>query len=260
MNLKSIKATLLVAFIILTGTLTYWGLNKKEATIDFNALSEKRNKDMQVQSEESFNNILKNIGNSTTVVKPEILQSEDTSKLSLSIQLLDTMKQHLYAAVLSEKLANLQNSAFRYHMAARYYLMATEKHENELMLYKKARVNLNKCIELDSSNLDAQVDLAVSVYNINSWEPSQNPMDMMQPAKLLLGVVKRNPNHIDALYYLAKLSIETKQYEKAIERFKKLVSLQPQNREFYLELSGIYSIMGNEQESKLWLEKAKSIQ
>ncbi len=260
MNLKSIKATLLVAFIILTGTLTYFGLNKKEAQIDFNAISQKRNKDMLVQSEEEFNNLLKNIGNSTTVVKPEILQSNDTAQLSLSIQLLDTMKQHLYAAVLSEKLAGIQNSSHRFHMAARYYLMATDKHQNELMLYKKAKFNLDKCIELDSTNLDAQVDLAVSVYNINSWEPSDNPMDMMQPAKLLLGVVKRNPNHIDALYYLGKLAIETKQYEKAIERFKKLVSLQPQNREYYMEISGIYSLMGNEQESKLWLEKAKSIQ
>lgn len=260
MNLKSIKATLLVAFIILTGTLTYIGLNKSEASIDFDAISKKRTESMRMQSEEDFEKVLKNIGSSTNVVKPEILQSEDTAKLALSIQLLDTMKQHLYAAVLSEKLARLQNSPYRYRQAARFFLMATEKRENELMLFKRARIDLEKCIELDSNNLDAQVDLAVSVYNILSWEPAASPAENMKPTMLLLGVVKKNPDHIDALYYLGKLAIETQQYEKAIGRFKKLVSLQPQNREFYLEISGIYGKMGNETEAKLWFDKAQSIQ
>jgi Flp pilus assembly protein TadD len=72
-------------------------------------------------------------------------------------------------------------------------------------------------------------------------------------------VVKTNPNHIDGLYYLGKLAIESNQLEKAIERFKKLVSLQPQNREFYLELSGIYNMMGNKTESKAWADKANAI-
>lgn len=257
MKLTVIKATLLVAFIILTGTLTYFGLNSKKAEIDFKALEKKRTEEMRTQNESDFESVLRNIGSSTTVVKPEILQSTDTSKLSLSIELLDTMKQYIYAAVLSEKMAKLNNSAFRYHRAARYFLMATEEGKNELMLFKKAKSNLEKCIELDTANLDAVVDLAVSVYNINSIEPPKEQMAMMQPAKLLLSVNRRDPNHLDALYYLGKLAIESNQLEKAIERFKKLVSLQPQNQEFYLEISRIYGMQGNETESKAWAEKAR---
>lgn len=259
MKLNSVKATLLVAFIILTGTLTYFGLNRSKASIDFKAIEAKNAEEMRTQTEEEFANVLKNIGSSTSVVKPEILQSTDTAKLSLSIQLLDTMKQYIYAGVLSERLAGIQKSAHLYHMAARYFLLATEDHKNELMLFKKAKGNLETCIEMTPNNLDAKVDLAVSIYNINGWQKPENTSDLMRPALLLREVVKEDPNHIDGLYYLGKLAIESNQLEKAIERFKKLVSLQPQNREFYLELSGIYKMMGNETESKAWADKASAI-
>jgi Flp pilus assembly protein TadD len=54
--------------------------------------------------------------------------------------------------------------------------------------------------------------------------------------------------------------MESNQTEKAIERFKKLVSLQPQNREFYLELSRIYQMKGDQKEAKAWEDKARDIQ
>ena len=259
MKLKLVKAILMIAFIVLTAALTYLGLNRREASIDFVALDKARSAEASTQSEEAFANVLKNIGNSTKLVKPDILQSGDTGRLSLSVRLLDTMRQYIYAGVLSEKLALLQESSYRYHMAARYFLLATEAHENELMLFRKARTNLSKCIEKDPGNLDAKVDLAVSIYNINNLKKPDNQMDLMQPALLLREVVKADSNHIDGLYYLGKLAMESNQTEKAIERFKKLVSLQPQNREFYLELSRIYQMKGDQKEAKAWEDKARDI-
>ena len=149
--------------------------------------------------------------------KPDILQSNDTARLSLSIRLLDTMKQYTYAGVLAERLGNIQNTSERYHSAARYYLLATEEHKNELMLFKKARKNLETAIALTPQNLDAKVDLAVSIYNINNFQKPDDRMDLMKPAKLLLEVVRTDSTHIDAQYYLAKLAIESNQLEKAIE-------------------------------------------
>lgn len=259
MKLKVIKATLLVAFIVLTVSLTYLGRKSNKASIDFKALQEKRAKEMRVQTESDFESVLKNIGNSTTLVKPDILSSNDTTKLSLSIQLLDTMKQYIYAGVLSERLAGIQKSAYRYHMAARLFLMATEEGKNELMLFKKAKSNLENCLNLNPNNLDAKVDLAVSVYNVNRFQPPAETVLMMQPARLLLEVVRTDSNHLDALYYLGKLAQESNQYEKAIGRFKKLVSLQPQNQSFYLEIVKTYQMMGNETEAKVWADKAQAI-
>ncbi len=262
MKLNFIKATLVVAFLVLTGWLTYIGLNKKEANIDFKGLEKKRSEAMNDQNQVAFENLLKNIGNSTTVVKPDILVSTDTSRLSLSIQLLDSNKLYAYAGVLSEKLANIQHSAYRYFMASRYFLMETYSHlnpENELMFIKKSKNNLEKSLEINPDNLDAKVDLAICIYNINKIQPPENMADNMKPIQLLVSVVETNPNHVDALYYLGKLAIEGDKLDKAIERFKKLVSLQPQNPEFYLELSKIYEMKGNKIEAKEWADKARNL-
>jgi tetratricopeptide (TPR) repeat protein len=262
MKFTYIKATLWVAFFLLVIVLSYLGFNKNEAKYDFKQLADKKNSDMQVQTQSEFENTLKNIGSSSNVVKPDVLTSNDTNRLMLSIQLLDTMKQFLYAAVLSERLANIQKSESDYLKAARFYLMELYKHDessNELMLTKKAKENLEKCLSINENNLDAKVDLAVSIYNLNKMQTPENQMDLMKPALLLREVVASDSNHLDGLYYLGKLAVESNQLEKAIVRFKKLVSLQPQNREFYLELSQIYAMMGNKEESTLWEKKAQSI-
>jgi tetratricopeptide (TPR) repeat protein len=262
MKITYIKATLWVAFFLLIIVLSLIGFNKREANYDFKKLADKKNTAMQVQTQSEFESTLKNIGSSTNVVKPDVLNSNDTSRLLLSIQLLDTMKQYLYAGVLAERLAKIQNNDSRYLQAARFYLMELYKHDessNELMLTKKSKENLEKCLTLNPQNLDAKVDLAVCVYNLNKMQTPEDQMDLMKPALLLREVLAVDSNHLDGLYYLGKLAVESNQFEKAIVRFKKLVSLQPQNREFYLELSQIYAMMGNKEESKLWENKAQSI-
>lgn len=229
MNLKVIKATLLVAFIVLTVALTYFGLNSRKGQYDFKKLAEEKTEKASSQSDDAFQNKIKNIGKSSKVVQSDILQSIDTQRLSMAVELLDTMQDYLYAAVVSEKLAAIQNTSSRYYSTAILYLKASENEEFKLNIYKKAKENLKKCLNLDPKNLDAKVDLAVSVYNINLNETPTDNMELMQPALLLREVVAADSNHFDGQYYLAKLSVESNQLEKAIVRFKKLVSLQPQN-------------------------------
>ncbi len=257
-----IKATFLVAFLLLVVWLSMKGWKKREATIDFKKMEEARMQETQKQTSEQFSSFLKNIGSSTDVVKPDILTSTDTLRISMAIELLDTMKQYAYAGVLAERLASMLNSDFRYFQSARYFLMETyshEKPENEFMFVKKAKANLEKSVAINPKNYAAKVDLAICTKNVYDVMPPENPMDLMRPAKLLLEVNKAEPDNTDALFYLGKLAIETQQYEKAIERFKKLVSLQPQNSENYTELSEIYKMMGNEKEAKLWADKAQSL-
>ncbi len=262
MKLFTIKATLVVAFLLLVGWFSWMGWKKSEASIDFKKMEVARLFETQKQTTDQFSTFLKNIGSTTDIVKPDILNSTDTLRLSMAIELLDTMKKFAYAGVLSEKLAEQQQSDWRYFQSARYFLMETYSHqqpENEFMFTKKAKVNLEKCVAINPKNYAAMIDLAICTKNVYDVQPPSNTMDLMKPAQLLLAVNKAEPNNTDALYYLGKLAIETQQFEKAIERFKKLVSLQPQNQENYLELSDIYLKLGNEKESKLWSVKAQSI-
>lgn len=259
MKSLSLKTVLLIVFTVLLLVLTYLGLNKSTADIDFAALQKSQNDTYAEQSRSEFETLIKNIGNSTQLVKPDILQSDDTARLSLSIRLLDTMRQFIYAGILTEKLAHIQPNANHYHRAARYFLMATGEHKHELDLFRRARINLDKCLEKDPSNLDAKVDLAVSIYNINNMHAPENQTDLMKPALLLREVIQSDSNHLEGLYYLGKLAVETNQTEKAIARFKKLISLQPQNPEYYLELSSIYRMRGEEKEAQFWEEKSRML-
>lgn len=260
MQNKTIKATLLVAFVLMTGILTYFGLNTSKATIDFDKIANKSNIEMGQQELESFENTLKNIGSSTSLVKPDVLKSDDTARLRLSIQLLDSNKQYLYAAVLSEKLSKINNNFKDYQKTSRYFLMELykdDKQKNELMLSEKAKENLEQSLRINNDNLDAKVDLAVTIFNINKLKKAPNQQDLMKPALLLREVVAKDSNHIDGIFYLGKLSVESNQLEKAIVRFKKILSLQPQNGEVCAELSHVYSLMGNKEESKKWADEAQ---
>lgn len=262
MNLKIVKATLMVAFLLLSVWLISKGLKSSEAAIDFKKLQADRQNEAIRQTSEQFELFIKNIGTTTDLVKPDILQSQDTLRLSMSIELLDTMKQYAYAGVLSEKIGDIQQSAWRFQRSADYFLMEAYSHknpENEFMLVKRARVNLEKSLNLDPDNIATKINLAICLKNINDVQPPSDAGEVMRPIMLLRDVVEKQPDNPDAIYYLGKLAIESGQYEKAIERFKKLVSLQPQNPENYLELSEIYRMMGNEKESKLWADKAGAL-
>ena len=59
--------------------------------------------------------------------------------------------------------------------------------------------------------------------------------ETMQGVRLLKDVEKIDSNYIEAHHLLMILAIQSNQYEKAVKRLKKLISLQPQNS-FYKEL------------------------
>lgn len=59
--------------------------------------------------------------------------------------------------------------------------------------------------------------------------------ETMPGVKLLKDVEKIDSNNIEAHHLLMILAIQSNQYEKAVKRLKKLISLQPQNT-FYKEL------------------------
>ena len=48
--------------------------------------------------------------------------------------------------------------------------------------------------------------------------------NVMEGVQMLKGVLKKNENNVDAIWELGKLSYESTQYGKAIERFKILLS------------------------------------
>ena len=86
---------------------------------------------------------------------------------------------------------------------------------------KKARGYFEKVLQQKEDFLDAQVQLAQTYLIVPN---AQNPM---QGVQMLLQVVQKDPNNELALFTLGERSMQVRKFDKAIERFEKLFSVNP---------------------------------
>ncbi len=82
--------------------------------------------------------------------------------------------------------------------------------------------------------------------------------DVMRGIGYLREVLDVDPNHRLALLYLGILSIRSGQYDKARQRFLRLLTLQPQNRIVHYYLAHIYQVMDSADQAIHHLEAWKA--
>ena len=120
---------------------------------------------------------------------------------------------------------------------ARRYLVG-----NTLKCYKKA-------VDLDSTNTDNRIRLA-GAYMEEGTQP-------MNGVLMLLEVVRKDSNNVDAQLMLGRFGLISGQTEKAIARFEKVLYLQPQNSEALFSLAEAYNSKGEKQKAIELLERCK---
>ncbi len=81
---------------------------------------------------------------------------------------------------------------------------------------------------------------------------SSNPM---QGIMMLRGILEEYPDNVTAIFNLGMLSMQSGQYDKAVERFEKLMTLDGSNTQagYYLAIS--YFELGDNTNAKKWFEK-----
>lgn len=149
-------------------------------------------------------------------------------------------------------------------VAAHYYELAAEKQPSEKawidaayryfdgfqvapdsamrkMLIAKAIGNYEKASKLDPENLDVKSDLGICYAQEGS-----NPMKGIM---MLREVVSKNPDHEMAQYNLGILSVQSGQLEKAVERFEKVMKLNPKRTEARFILARTYADLGKKEEA-----------
>ena len=128
---------------------------------------------------------------------------------------------------------NYLDAAYRYFDA---YKIAEDTALKSLMV-QKAMVNYEKVLEKNPANLDAKTDLGIC-YAEGTAEPMKGIM-------MLRDVVTANPNHEMAQFNLGLLSLKSTQYAKAIDRFDKVIAINPKRSEAYLYKGQTYLQMGD---------------
>lgn len=107
-----------------------------------------------------------------------------------------------------------------------------------------------QALELDGSDLDAKTGLG-SAYVSGSPNP-------MAGITLLQEVVKVDPQHIQANKALGLFSMQSRQFDRAIDRFKTVVELAP-DAESYFYLATSYENIGLNREAVEAFEKSKQL-
>lgn len=87
-----------------------------------------------------------------------------------------------------------------------------------------------------ASPLDLKVKEAVQIV-----QSGENPM---QGIALLREVLVEDPNHMEATYTLGMLSMQSNQFEKAVERFKRVLELDPKRHEVWQLIGQAYEGLG----------------
>ena len=155
-----------------------------------------------------------------------------------------------YFAKMANRL-NDENSWFNAGM--KFYDFAATCQDTAIQIYasKEAIVAFEKVIALNENNIEAKNALAICYI--------QNDLDIMKGVQLLKDVTRRDSNNVDANYTLGMLSMRSGQYEKACERFKTLVRVQPMSAEFHYYLGESYSQLGKKMDAIKSFETFKGL-
>ncbi|MCU0441567.1 MAG: tetratricopeptide repeat protein [Bacteroidia bacterium] len=248
MNSKQLIAIVLVGLLI--GSLFFKGYKSAKGNVqtgsasslgfDFNEyLNEELAKLLPEQQTK-----LKAIGSDTT----------DLNQLQQKIVLWDSLNNQLIAAHYMEIYARIDDSEKSWMtVGSKYYTFAGLSNDSLMISYAglKAKHAFEKVIKLNSENLDAQTALAAIVIQLDE--------DVMKGVGLLKDVVAKDSNHVQAIFTLGMLSIQSNQYDKALSRFEKLVQLQPFNAEYYFYLGEVQAKMGNTKDAVKTYETCKTL-
>jgi tetratricopeptide (TPR) repeat protein len=164
-------------------------------------------------------------------------------------------------------------------LASAYYLSEAAKLEN-------SEKSLTFAAQLFLNNLRGQVNPAIKIWMANQsrelferaeilnpandstkiglgatyiFGSTGEPVDIMKGVQKILEVTRRDSLNMYAQLMLGLGGVESGQYDKAIQRFLKVVHYDPGNLEAVLSLADAYERSGNNAAAKTWYNEAKKL-
>jgi cytochrome c-type biogenesis protein CcmH/NrfG len=171
-------------------------------------------------------------------------EGEEKELLLTKARLWDSTGNKLISAHYCMEVAERSPDETNWHFAGtKFYEVASSTEDSLMQVYAagEAERAFQKVLELNPANLDARNALAIIEVQVHQ--------DVMKGVGLLREVVSRDSNNVQAIFTLGMLSIRSGQLDKAEQRFKKLVSLEPFNAEYYFYLGDIYTKAGKKKEA-----------
>jgi tetratricopeptide (TPR) repeat protein len=176
-------------------------------------------------------------------LKQKLATASDKKSLYAQIaQVFATANRFDSAAVYAEKVAVIDPTANNWMQAGDAYYQAFNlslRQENVALYAEKTRACYQKVLEKNPRQLQAKTNLAMT------YVQSDSPM---QAIMMLREVITEEPSFEPALMNLGVLSMQSGQYDKAADRFKQVIRLNPNNPNAALGLG--YSLIELKEKSQ----------
>ena len=259
MQEKTKQIVVITAIVVVMGLLLSQPIKglvneDKVATAADGASSQLTMENVSLQAKQGLNaSIIQEI----TSIESRLPDASDDEKIDLLKQLAvkwDDVNKPEPQGFVYEELATLDPQQFDYWLKAgdAYREAYTNLQDTAIVreLTNRAIHVYEKALELDADNLDAKTGLG-SAYVSGTDNP-------MAGISLLREVVAADPDHIGANKSLGLFSMQSRQFDRAIDRFKTVVSLQP-DAESYFYLATSYENIGMKQEAIGAFEKSRDL-
>jgi len=168
------------------------------------------------------------------------------------VHIWDARKMPAIAAYYAEQKAVKDQDESSWEQAAYRYFDAFQSAPDSAIrstMVAKAIASYEKILQLNPDNLDAKTDLGLCY--------AEGTKDPMKGIMLLREVIGKNPDHENAQFNLGILSVRSGQYDKAVERFSKVLALNPARTEMYFMIGKAYMMQGNTAKATENFEKFK---
>ncbi len=192
--------------------------------------------------------------------KFELLQTEvqvasdKAEKLNEVAALLDANKLNLLAEITRKEIAELTNQDSVWEKTAKGLYAAAYTADNPLLtkyVLAQAIACYEKALELNPENENAKINMAVA-YLEGQTEPMKGVM-------LLKEITDKDPDNITANLILGKYGIVSGQFDKAVQRFEKVLAVDSLNADAYLYLAQAYESLGEKEKAIEMLVKCRSL-
>ena len=156
--------------------------------------------------------------------------------------------------------SKLDNSEKKLTFAAQLFLegLRGEQDEAKLNWETSEAIDLfERAIKLNPEDDDLRIGLG-SCYVYGKGR-SGNPQETMKGIQELLKVARKDSNNMKAQTVLGVGGLVSGQFDKALERFQRVVKNQPNNLEAIAYLADTYAAKGNKEEAIWWYNISKRL-
>lgn len=180
--------------------------------------------------------------------------AEHAGQLDSAINILAQLDKPIAAAYYTKKQAEKDNTSEKWQDAGDYFIVSArvaKGQELKKAVYENATICFEKALEIDPKNLDAKTGLGVC-YVESAQFTGQAPM---RGIGILKEVIEEDPNNTNALMNLGYFAFQSGQLDLAIERFEKVLEIDPSIHESFLYLAEIFLKQNNKELAIQNLEK-----